>query len=260
MRNGFYGLQMTALLRPDRGPRRPVAAHLTIDESTAVGVGPGGRPPAAATTWRGIGFWTTGWAVFVLWNLSTLVGAVVGDALGDPRRYGLDAAAAAAFLALLWPRLGSGRTRAVALVAGVVALVLVPIRPGRGPGAGRRRRRPGRGVAVMTAQGADGQHAPAGRRCWPPAACATLLKLAGYLAPAQWLERPRVMRIAGLVTVALLSALVAVQSFAAGQRLSLDARVAALAVAAVLLWRRAPFIVVVVAGALVAAVLRAVTG
>jgi uncharacterized membrane protein len=87
-----------------------------------------------------------------------------------------------------------------------------------------------------------------------------LLKLAGYLAPAAWLERPRVMRIAGLVTVALLSALVAVQSFATGQRLALDARVAALAVAALLLWRRAPFIVVVVAGAVVAAGLRVLTG
>ena len=87
-----------------------------------------------------------------------------------------------------------------------------------------------------------------------------LLKLAGYLAPSSWLEQPRVMRIAGLVTVALLSALVAVQSFATGHRLTLDARMAALAVAAILLWRRAPFIVVVVAGAVVAAGLRAVTG
>jgi len=114
-------------------------------------------------------------------------------------------------------------------------------------------------AAALTARGAMGSTAG-----WTAllAACGLcyLLKLAGYLAPAQWLERPRVMRIAGLVTVALLSALVAVQSFATGQRLSLDARVAALAVAAVLLWRRAPFIVVVVAGALVAAVLRAVTG
>ena len=84
-----------------------------------------------------------------------------------------------------------------------------------------------------------------------------LVKLAGYLAPQEWLERPRVVRIAELVTVALLSALVAVQALAAGHALVLDARVPALGVAAVLLVLRAPFIVVVAAGAAVAAALRA---
>ena len=52
-----------------------------------------------------VGFLATGLSVFVLWNLATLVGAVAGTALGDPRTYGLDAAVGAAFLALLWPRL-----------------------------------------------------------------------------------------------------------------------------------------------------------
>ena len=83
------------------------------------------------------------------------------------------------------------------------------------------------------------------------------VKLAGYLAPDAWLERPRVVRVAGLVTVALLAALVAVQTLASGRALALDARVPALGVAAVLLWRRAPFVVVVAAAALTAAVLRA---
>ena len=85
------------------------------------------------------------------------------------------------------------------------------------------------------------------------------VKLAGYLAPHAWLERPRVVRVAGLVTVALLAALVAVQTLASGRSLVLDARVAAIAVAAVLLWRRAPFVVVVAAAALTAAALRALT-
>ncbi len=88
------------------------------------------------------------------------------------------------------------------------------------------------------------------------AACFAV-KLAGYLAPDAWLERPRVVRVAGLVTVALLAALVAVQTLAAGRGLSLDARVPALGVAAVLLWRRAPFVVVVAAAAVTAAALRA---
>lgn len=84
-----------------------------------------------------------------------------------------------------------------------------------------------------------------------------LTKAAGHAVPERWLEHPRILRIAGLLPVALLSALVAVQAFTVGTRLLLDARAAAVAVAAVLLWRRAPFIVVVVAAAAVAAGLRA---
>jgi hypothetical protein len=91
------------------------------------------------------------------------------------------------------------------------------------------------------------------------AACAAcfVVKLAGYLAPHQWLERPRVVRIAGLVTVALLAALVAVQTLGSGRQLVLDARVPALGVAAILLWRRAPFVVVVIAAAVTAGLIRA---
>ena len=65
----------------------------------------------------------------MLWNLTTVLGAVVGNALGDPKRFGLDAAAPAAFCALLWPRLRSGDTRAVAAVAAVIALVVAPHAP-----------------------------------------------------------------------------------------------------------------------------------
>ncbi|MGZ4625340.1 MAG: AzlC family ABC transporter permease [Kineosporiaceae bacterium] len=129
-RNGFYGLQIARLLRP-RGWRRPLAAQVTIDESTAVATAQAvvrpGRPELAR-----LGFWATAVAVFALWNAATFVGALVGNALGDPRRYGLDAAAAAAFLALLWPRLRSRRTRLVAGGAALVAAALVPVLP---PGA-----------------------------------------------------------------------------------------------------------------------------
>ena len=81
-------------------------------------------------------------------------------------------------------------------------------------------------------------------------------KVAGHVVPESWLEKPRVHRIAAFVTVALLAALFAVQAFTSGADVVLDARIAAVAVAAVLLWRRAPFIVVVAAAAAVAAVLR----
>jgi len=82
------------------------------------------------------------------------------------------------------------------------------------------------------------------------------LKLIGYLAPGHWLETPRVTRVAALVTAALLAALLAVQTVVGGHRLVLDARIPAVAVAGVLLWRRAPFVMVVLAAALVAAGLR----
>jgi hypothetical protein len=83
------------------------------------------------------------------------------------------------------------------------------------------------------------------------------IKLGGHLAPRAWLERPAVARLAALVTAGLLAALVAVQAAASGRELVADARLPALAVAVVLLWRRAPFIVVVVAAAATAAALRA---
>jgi branched-subunit amino acid transport protein len=85
------------------------------------------------------------------------------------------------------------------------------------------------------------------------------LKLAGLSIPAAVLERPLVERIADLIPVALLAALVAVQVFARGPHLTLDARAAGLAVAVVALMLRAPFLVVVVAAALTAALLRLVT-
>jgi predicted branched-subunit amino acid permease len=122
IRNGLYGLQMSRLLGVS-GLRRVAAAQLTIDESTAVGIA---QPERSA---QRLGFWGTGLAVFVLWNALTILGALVGDALGDPKEYGLDAAAPAAFCALLWPRLKSGDARAVAAVSAVIALGVAPHAP-----------------------------------------------------------------------------------------------------------------------------------
>lgn len=122
VRNGLYALELTQLMRP-RGWRRPVIAYLTIDESTAVAVTE--DDPRAAR----IGFWVTGLAIFVVWNAMTLLGAVLGNRLGDPKAWGLDGAACAAFLALLWPRLRSRDTVAMAVAAGVVAVVLAPTLP-----------------------------------------------------------------------------------------------------------------------------------
>ena len=65
-----------------RGWRRAVAAQLTIDESTAVALG----QPDAAT--QRVGFWATGLSVYVFWNAMTLAGALLGNALGDPKAWG----------------------------------------------------------------------------------------------------------------------------------------------------------------------------
>jgi len=83
------------------------------------------------------------------------------------------------------------------------------------------------------------------------------IKLVGHLLPEHWLAEPRVARAAALVTVALLSALVAIQTFASGRSLTVDARLPAIVVAALALVLRAPFLLVVVLAAGTAALVRA---
>ena len=119
VRNSFYALRLSRIVGPGFW-RRAGATQLTIDESTAV---------ATAQTEPGaqrVGFWVTGLVVFVGWNLMTLAGALLGNLIGDVKAYGLDAAAAAAFLGLLWPRLKARQTQAVAVAAGFVATLLTP--------------------------------------------------------------------------------------------------------------------------------------
>ncbi|OYO05148.1 branched-chain amino acid ABC transporter permease [Enemella evansiae] len=122
IRNGVYGMQINAALAP-RGWRRPLAAHLTIDESTATALGQQGHTEQAR------GFWTAGIGVFLLWNAFTLVGALAGNAMGDPKQWGLDGAAVAAFVGLLWPRLKGGEPVAVAVLCAIVTAVCVPFLP-----------------------------------------------------------------------------------------------------------------------------------
>lgn len=125
IRNGFYGVGLAPVLRPMRGWRRAWAAQVTIDESTAVALAQPHEDPEA----RRAGFWWTGVGVFLAWNAITVVGAMLGSRLGDPADWGLDAAAAAAFLALVWPRLASRRAQAVAGASALVALALTPVAP-----------------------------------------------------------------------------------------------------------------------------------
>jgi predicted branched-subunit amino acid permease len=120
VRNIAYGMRMAPVVG-DGFWRRAAAAHLTIDESTAVALG---QPTRRA---QQLGFWATGLGIYIGWNLTTLAGALLGDVLGDPKAYGLDAAAAAAFLALLWPRLRRRQAIAVGIAAAVVAAALTPV-------------------------------------------------------------------------------------------------------------------------------------
>ncbi|MDO5678601.1 MAG: AzlC family ABC transporter permease [Propionibacteriaceae bacterium] len=122
VRNAVYGVTANAMLRP-RGWQRAAAAQVTIDESIAVASGQ--EDPDEERR----GFWAAGIAVFVLWNLCTLLGAALGDALGDPKAWGLDGAAIAAFLGLLWPRLKSRDPIAIAVLAAVVTLLVAPFVP-----------------------------------------------------------------------------------------------------------------------------------
>jgi predicted branched-subunit amino acid permease len=114
VRNGFYAMRLNNVLAP-RGFLKLVAAQLSIDESNGVS--------AAQDDLKSqrVGFWATGIAVFVFWNLATLLGALAGDFLGSAETWGLDAAAAAAFLGLVWPKLKDNKT--LALAASVVAVV-----------------------------------------------------------------------------------------------------------------------------------------
>ena len=120
-RNAVYGLAMSRHLD---GPlvQRLVAAQLTIDESTAMAMAQGDEAGRRAA------FWITGLSVYVFWNLGTLVGALLGNAI-DPETFGLDAAFPAAFVAMLWPHLRTRRGRLAAALGAIICLALIPFVP-----------------------------------------------------------------------------------------------------------------------------------
>ncbi len=123
LRSLAFGVAMAPSLT---GPvwRRALLSQLMIDESTAVGTA---RPEPR---WRRHGYLVAGLGVFALWNLTTLIGVTAISSSGDLiERTGLDAAAPAAFLALVWPRLSMPTQRTVAVVGALISLALVPVAP-----------------------------------------------------------------------------------------------------------------------------------
>ncbi|MFD8729537.1 AzlC family ABC transporter permease [Streptomyces sp. NPDC059611] len=122
VRNAFYGLRLSQLLALPRAVR-PFAAHWVIDETTAVTVAQPDRRSAR------LGFTVTGLTLYVLWNLTTLMGAMGAEALGDTEAWGLDAASPAVFLALLAPMLRSTPERVTAGLAVLLTLTMLPVLP-----------------------------------------------------------------------------------------------------------------------------------
>jgi predicted branched-subunit amino acid permease len=121
-RNALYGVRLASLLRL-RGAERLAAAQLVIDESTAMATAQADERDSR------LAFYATGLAIFVLWNLGTVAGALGASALSDPVTLGFDAAVPATFVALLAPQLRSRETWAVAVSSGAIALVVTPFVP-----------------------------------------------------------------------------------------------------------------------------------
>jgi predicted branched-subunit amino acid permease len=121
-RNAFYGLRLSQLLKLPAAIR-PLAAHWVIDETSAVALAQKDRASAR------LGFTVTGISLYVLWNLTTVVGALGASALGDPASWGLDAAGPAVFLALLAPMVKGRAERSVAALAVVLGLICLPLLP-----------------------------------------------------------------------------------------------------------------------------------
>jgi 4-azaleucine resistance transporter AzlC len=121
-RNAIYALSLGSILRG--GPlRRARDAHLVIDESTAMAHAQ--QDPRDKRR----AFELTAVGIFVCWNAGTLLGAVAGDVLGDPRDLGLDAIFPAVFVALLAPQLRASGAVAAAIAGAGIALVLLPVAP-----------------------------------------------------------------------------------------------------------------------------------
>jgi 4-azaleucine resistance transporter AzlC len=122
VRNALYGVSVRGLLDVHRATRR-VAAHVTIDETTAMALAEAENAQAPYA------FAATAVSVYVLWNASTVIGAAVGHSIGSLSVAGLDAAGPAAFVALLGSRLRAHSMRVVALTGAAIAVALVPLMP-----------------------------------------------------------------------------------------------------------------------------------
>jgi predicted branched-subunit amino acid permease len=116
-----YGLALSPHFKGSLA-KRLLAAHFVIDETTAM--------MTAQTNPRlqKIAFWTTAIALFSLWNLGTLFGALLGSAI-DPHTYGLDVGFSAAYVAMLFPQLTTTNGKIAAAGGAVISVALAPFVP-----------------------------------------------------------------------------------------------------------------------------------
>jgi 4-azaleucine resistance transporter AzlC len=122
-RNAAYGVAMAPTLGKLPLAKRLLGAQVVIDETTAMATAqPEGRV-------RERTFWATGLSVFAFWNAGTLLGALAGDAIGDPEALGLDAAFPAGFVVLAVPHLRRREGRVAAAAGALIALALIPLAP-----------------------------------------------------------------------------------------------------------------------------------
>lgn len=120
-RNFVYGLALSPMLKGSLKTRL-LASHFVIDETTAM------TTAQSDPRLQKIAFWTTALALFSVWNLGTLVGALLGNGI-DPQKYGLDVAFIAAFVAMLAPHLRSSKGRQAAALGALICLLLIPSAP-----------------------------------------------------------------------------------------------------------------------------------
>ncbi|MET0143812.1 MAG: AzlC family ABC transporter permease [Ilumatobacteraceae bacterium] len=120
-RNAVYGLTLSQIVGGSLLTRL-AAAHMTIDETTAMATSQAGLRAQRTA------FWITGATIFVCWNVGTLVGALAGSAI-DPLTFGLDAAFPAGFVAMVAPQLRHRRALLTAVVGAAISLVLIPFSP-----------------------------------------------------------------------------------------------------------------------------------
>ncbi|MFM9112212.1 MAG: AzlC family ABC transporter permease [Actinomycetota bacterium] len=120
-RNAVYGLALAPYFTGSLG-RRLVTAQFVIDETTAMMTAQG------EPRHRQFAFWWTALPLFSMWNLGTLLGALLGSAI-DPQAFGLDVAFSAAFVAMLAPHLTHVRGRQAAALGALICLALIPFVP-----------------------------------------------------------------------------------------------------------------------------------
>lgn len=123
VRNALYGPVVAPFLLGRGRARTASGAHLVIDETVAMASVQTDDETAADAFW-----WTGAW-LWALWNIGSITGALLGDLIGDPETWGLDAAFPAAFVALLAPHVRTAPGRVAAVTGAALAIAAVPIAP-----------------------------------------------------------------------------------------------------------------------------------